>query len=353
MLPRGGGVSTYTVTTLPGKLSAMKRDEYDRDTTMMRATALKELVVTDQGPRAFYLKHIAKVIPPSESDDLLIGTLFHEWVLEDRKNWAVATMARNDSHKAYQEFKAANAGKEFITAKQEALLCGMYEGLMRNRQAREIVEMQRHEEQVVLGAEEVDFVGVDGEPHSMLVPSKCAIDAWPFKNPPKFDCPARFCIKSDAAVDGWEHTVFRRGYHVQAAWYERLVHSVPEFADTPWSFAHIVVEKKPPFYCYVRPLSEGALRIGNKDCELALYRYCWGKRAEELGRDPLDAWPDLVEQRQGDPVMPTTWVNEAFGVRHSIPMTSNEPVAFEEGINGHDIPASPADYYRQFARSAG
>jgi len=337
-----------TITTLEGKLSAMKRDEYDADTKRLRATSLKDLVIPEQGPRAYCLKHVTPIKDDdADGNHFILGNLLHEWILEGKQNWAVATMRRDERTKAYQEFMAENAGKAIITAKEEMELCWWREGVMRNKEARRLLSLPRHEEQVVLWHEEVDFVGPDNEPHSMLVPCKAAIDLWPFSES------SRYCLKTDAALSGWENTVFRLGYHVQAAWYERGVRSIPEYRDAPPAFGHIVVQKKAPYWCYVRPLSDAALGMGDKLCEIALYRYCYGMRAMELGYDPLDAWPDLLEQKQLTPVIPPNWVSIEYGEKHSEPVTSHDPVDYEEGTNGYDIPESARDYYRELARSAG
>lgn len=318
---------TTTIKTLPGILSPMKRPEYDADTTRMRSTSLKDLVIPEQGPRAYYLKHVEPVASDDEpGEHFLVGTLFHSWILEDEKNWAVATMRRDERSQAYKDFLAENDGKSIITAKQERELCNWREGLFRNKEARRVVEQAREQEQAVLWGLEVEVLDDEGTLHKMQVGAKAAIDIFPrgeFR---------RYCLKTWSGQGSWDRTVFDLGYHASAAWYEWGVESLPAYSNKPSNFSHIVVEKKAPYWCYVRPLSESALRYGRKDCELAIERYCECVRRQELyaldGRPAIDAWPDLKEAKQHEPVQPTQFYEEQYGQKRSEPtpiVTSHEP----------------------------
>lgn len=340
---------TTQIKTLPGTLSSMKRPEYDADTKRMRSTALKDLVIPEQGPAAYFRKHELRIVDEEASGNHFdLGNLLHEWVLEGKRNWAVATMRRDERTQAYKDFMAENAGKTIITAKEERDLCNWREGIFRNREARRVLELPRYQEQVVLWDLEVEFADDEGELFTVKIPCKASIDAFPFAEFRRYD------LKSDAGMKAWDRTVFDLGYHQQAAWYEWGVESLPAYKNKPSNFSHIAVEKKAPYWCYVRPLSESALRYGRRDCELAIERYCECVRRQELyaldGRPAIDAWPDLKEAKQHEPVGPTQFYEEQYGAKRSEPTpipTSHETVAYDEESNEHDVPADFASYLRE------
>jgi hypothetical protein len=307
----------------------------------------------EQGPAAYFRKHVEPIVDEDASGNHFeLGNLLHEWVLEDKKNWAVAPMRRDERSVAYKEFKDLHAGKTIITAKEERDLCNWREGIFRNKEARRVLELDRYQEQVVLWEIEVKFADDEGEMVTKRIGCKASIDAFPFAEFRRYD------LKSDAGMKAWDRVVFDLGYHQQAAWYEWGVESLPAYANKPSNFSHIVVEKKAPYWCYVRPLSEAALRYGRKDCELAVERYCECVRRQEMyaldGRPAIDAWPDLKEAKQHEPVGPTQFYEEQYGQKRSEPTpipTSHDPVDYDEETDGSNIPASYADYIREYARA--
>lgn len=324
---------TTTIKTLPGTLSPMKRPEYDADTERLRSTSLKDLVIPEQGPRAYYLNHIDPIGDvEEESDDnhalqpkvneFVQGCLLHEFVLEGKENWHVTKNRRGS--KAWEADALANSGKWAVTAKIDAEIRAWAAGILRNKEATRVCRQRRYEEQVILWSLEVTFADDQGEMVTMTVPCKAAIDLFPYGEH------RRYCIKTWSGQGYWDRVVFDLGYHVSAAWYEWGVHSLPAYKDKPEGFSNIVVTKKRPYWCYVRPLSDAALTYGRRECELAVERYCECVRRQELyeldGRPAIDAWPDHKEAKQGIPVAPSDFYKVAYGEKHAEPVpTSNEP----------------------------
>lgn len=296
-----------------GVLSTWDRDQYDADTTRVRSTSMKSLV-SAQGPRAFYLNHLRAREPAIDANDdyspksgpIVLGTLFHELVIDGKVGWHVNANRRGTT--AWKVCCKRNAGTVALSKKDDATLWAWREAIDRNAEAREMLASGSFGEQVILWDQPVTFADADGAEHTVNVPSKCAIDLFSFAG--QFAC-----IKTTRAgnLEEWERELERKNYPFSAAFYQLGIRSIPEFAGYNEPIKHIVLCKQPPYYCYVKPLDKQWMLIGMGQVAKAFERYARCTWDMEHGVEPLAAWPDLLERTQLDPATPSMRAMERHG----------------------------------------
>lgn len=289
-----------------GIISNWTRAQYDADESRVRSTCLKD-IVTDQGPRLYYRKHITKELAQlrKPADHFEFGHLFHEFVLEGKKNWWVYDGRR--AGKAYEEARLDNGLLPDLKPHEEAQLLAMRESVMANKEARRLIVGGGFSEQTFLWTD--DETGLD---------CKCRVDLYGHDG-------TIVDLKSTREADpkGFFYQCSKLKYHFSAAFYEQGRNAALGKMIAP--FKHIVVDKNPPYWCYVRPLSEYAMTIGHRDVRkaLAVLRKCLDRQqklemavSEWPGSRPTreaiaECWPDWLEKTQDEAYTPNDyWLAE-------------------------------------------
>ena len=290
-----------------GRLIDWTVETYNADTTRLRSTQLRT-ILEPQGPRAFYLKHVLPQEPEEESNrvtDMDLGNLLHDLVLRGRVGWLKSDLSKNSN--AFKELAAANRGKLFLSDKQERELLRWHDAIMRNKEAKRIVELGYPE---VTGHMEIDVTLASGVVET--IDCKCRFDIFCSGTGQDWD------IKTTCKVDrqGFERQADDLGYHIQAGFYDLHKEAIGVF-DSPHSY--IVVTKTQPSYCYVWPISHQVRNIGRTMALEALLRLakCRVAQREWLARnpeaDPIEAWPDFQELNQDDAIMPSLNASSRVG----------------------------------------
>lgn len=301
-----------------GILSNWTRDQYDADDARVRSTSMKAFC-DPQGPRAYYLKYVAYEARESRGDDygprvtdFVMGILFHELMIDGRVGWFAATHKRG-THQ-WKLDCARNRGLIPIPESKDAELWAWREALLRNAEARRIMELPRFSEQVILHDRLTVFMDGEGAEWEREVPSKIAIDILPHS------LEAYYCIKTTRESDpeGFDRQLERLHYPFSGAFYLEGVQSVPQFQGFDRPIVYIVVTKKAPHYCYVRPLSPEWMMIGRSQVNRAYSMYARCQHDHQNGSTPLEAWPDLQERKQSDPITPTMRAMEKHGYSESV-----------------------------------
>lgn len=308
-----------------GRLLNLSKDEYELEVDRMRSTNLKYLL-EPQGPRAYYWKALAKPKVSdfdeaekwntdgkyrSASEALMLGKLLHELMTDGRVAWYESNVTRNASHKAYQEVLEACEGKPILSTKEADSIRAWFEGAMRNREIRKIIEGPRLNEQGVLWDDTIEVNGRDGSVE-IVVPCKLSYDLWTLD--------ARYCIKTTrhATPKDYRRQCHDRLYHVSAAFYERGARQVPELRKVRAPFKHIVISKEPPHYSYVWEMSRIWINNGHRMVQRAMNSYARCVNAErELpeGAERIEAWPDYLEDPHDESryMTPDSWMIESYG----------------------------------------
>lgn len=279
-----------------GVMSRWTREQYEADKTRCRSTSLKD-ILSDQGPRLYYLKHVTRSLQPEpdandhiqpEVDDLILGTIFHEFLLEQIENWFVCTHRRGTN--AWKDAIEENAQKWAIKPRQEKQLLGMRDSVMASKRCRAVLEQGGFTEQTFLWDYELD--------NGQLIPSKCRID-WLASDGSIFD------LKTTRHANRRDFTnqCIDLDYGFSAAFYESGRNSVPEFNGMDNAeFYHITVCKQPPYWAYLHPFDKSWLAMGRRSVKKAMTALskCLTDQIPLLlaGADPLTAWPDLLEETE-------------------------------------------------------
>lgn len=272
-------------------------EEYNAD-DRVRSTQLKDMM-SPQGPRAYYLKYVNPVpnvdkeydknahIQP-KVDDMVLGSLLHEYALEGKKNWFACKSRRGSA--AWMDEIDEHDGKWAVTETNARNLDAWRDAMMRNAEVREIVESGSFSEQ------SFQFT------HWTGIKAKARADLFAFDG-------TIWDLKTTRHSDrrGFERQFRDLNYGFSAAFYEIARNSVPELHGMRAPFKHIVLCKKWPYYCYVWPCSREYLTVGHRDVHAAFERLQDCLTREASGMDPLNAWPDLQERTQGDASVPDDW----------------------------------------------
>lgn len=105
-------------------------------------------------------------------------------------------------------------------------------------------------------------------------------------------------FKTVETIDDFERNIVKFSYHMQAAWYQEVVHAclgLPE--DAPKArFVFVVIEKNPPYEVDHFELDEDSLAVGRAEVIMALRRMkqCFDTgiwtRSEEIKKISLPRW---------------------------------------------------------------
>lgn len=307
-----------------GRLVKIEKADYELLTGRLRSTDLKH-ILEEQGPRAYWWNVLQK-----QQEDMtdverwnldgeyrkravhfMQGNLFHELMLDGHIGWYETEVTRNINHKAYQEELDAAEGKPILSAAEVRAIEAWFEGAMRNKEIRAIIEGPRLSEQVVLWDEVVEVPLQRGGTTEITLPAKLSYDLW---------CPdARYCIKTTSAKTryGYRKQIHDLKYHFSGAFYERGARNVPELRKVKAPFKHIVIHKEHPHYSYVWELSRVWINNGHRLVQTAVERVARCTYAEMQlaeGVDPIEAWPDYLETNDDARYMvPDVWMIEEEG----------------------------------------
>lgn len=294
--------------TTNGELCSWTHEEYEADTSRVRSTWLKKMI-SDQGPRAYYLNYVNPVpeldvehdvygaIQP-KVNDLVMGILLHEFAFGGVVNWFICKERRgtNRWHDAVEE----HDGQWALKPKQDAELRAWRESMMRNREVRQLIESNSFHEQSFT----FECFGIPAKSRVDLLGYNGAI--WDLKS-------TRHTTRKQ-----FENDIEKLRYDFSAAFQELARNSVPEYSDLVAPYNHIVLCKSYPYYCYVWPLERSWIRLGMGHLDWA---FRWLRRClddQESSDDPLDAWPDLQEAKQVDELPPPDWVLSKHGVNPDV-----------------------------------
>lgn len=295
-----------------GEFCNWTKAEYDAETERERSTRLKS-IITERGPREYYFRAIApegseehksdnQLIQP-EVDHMVLGVLMHEYILEGEKNW-VTCDERVGTNK-WIDVAMSNLDTWVIKSKDEKLLFGWIDGLMREKDIREALEEESFSEHVIL----FDF-DVYSEHGVTSIPAKASIDK----------------LKLNGGIDDLKTTraktrrEFERqmellNYHFSAAFYERARNSIEGFSGFDAPFRHIVVQKHWPHNAYIWEVERTTwMAMGHANVERAFHRLDQCKREHDRilfeGGNALEAWPD--NEADPSPIAAPPWVMDRY-----------------------------------------
>lgn len=267
------------------KLSTWNKSQYEDDTAHVRASNLKYMV-SDHGPREYYLRSTGGLVDERKpGNHFEIGEALHDFILLGKKTWFVYTGRRIG--KKWEELREENSGLYCFNEREASQLEAMIASIQANSEAMSIIEN---------GSPEQTFLWED-KPTGIKCKARCDILSFNLSIAdiktwtPRDRCNAEeFFYHSD-----------RMNYKFSAAFYEIGRDAVMGYRIKA-PFYHIAVSKKSPYWCYCWPMSEYAIDIGRREVRQALDALAECQKREQecidAGIDPLEAWPDPVEEAQ-------------------------------------------------------
>lgn len=283
----------------PARMVPWTIQQYDADRTRLRSSLLKS-ILKPQGPRAFWFA--SQAIQERDEDDstevneLVLGNLFHELALRNRVCWVTSDERRGT--KKWKEVAEANPDKVVIRSRHEKEMLRWQAAVMRNKEARKIIESGYPELTVHLD-------------HESGVQCKARFDLFCGQTGGIFDL--KTTCKDDRQGFEWQSEGFL--YHVSAGFYD-LHREGLDIYSAPYKY--ICVTKGNPSYCWVFPISYTLMSAGRSMALEGLRRIAQCRRNEQeviaRGGDPMDCWPDWVEQNQGDEMVPRIGTASRIGL---------------------------------------
>ncbi len=317
-----------------GQLADWTVEQYNADSLRVRSTELKDMAGA-RGPREYYFKHVEPTLPEpvlaamyphgrpeppvkSPSVDLLLGTLFHDWVLRGIVGWYVSDYRINSAQG--RRATVANWGKIRLTSKDAEKLHGWREAIDREPAALDILQG---------GMSEQTFLWQD----ETGIECKARMDLWQFGSGKKVD------IKTTryATREGFNHQAKELKYYLSAAFYTMGEASIEGMEDA-WlrnNFEHLVLCKEYPYAAYVFPVDQAWMDIGRRQAREALGHLAncrkqheallaqietlpvedLPSRGAEIKKAILSIWPDWIAQGQEYPVAPSVWETESLAFK--------------------------------------
>ncbi|CAB4178051.1 Putative exodeoxyribonuclease 8, PDDEXK-like domain containing protein [uncultured Caudovirales phage] len=200
--------------------------------------------------------------------------------------------------KAWKEAAAENPGKTLIRPRHEKELLRWHDAVMRNKEARQIIESGFPELTVHLD-------------HESGVACKARFDLFCGSTGGVFD------LKTTRKDDrqGFEWQAEDLLYHVSAGFYDLHREGLGIYSAP---YRYIVVTKGNPSYCWVFPISYTLMSAGRGMALEGLRRIAQCRRNEQeviaRGGDPMDCWPDYIETNQGDEMVPRVGTASRLGL---------------------------------------
>jgi len=220
---------------------------------------------------------------------LVLGTLLHELILEDKKSWHVTDLRTNTN--AYKDLKDEVYPKQLIKPREEKELLTMWSAVMKNTLCKNLLKSGGMSEQTVAWDEVID---------GQVIECKARLD-W------LTDSGVIVDLKSSMAVDRnkFNEQIWSYGYDFSAAFYTRGLLSVPEYQGHQVKFLHLVVNKQG--WAYLWPLSPTWMRVGQRNVEASLRDLAECLNRQKRGMSPEEAWPDRQEASQLTLLEPKPW----------------------------------------------
>lgn len=230
--------------------------------------------------------------PREDTDALLAGRAVHTAVLEPKlfpQRFATFTGERR-AGKVWEEFEAANIGRDLLTMKQAMMVSNIATSIRRHPEAVKWLS---------LGAAEQSFYFTVKTPSVGDFPPS----EWPAKARIDY-LGARGIVDlktaADGSRDGFARAAWRLGYLGQAAWYVDAVQAVTG-RECPFTF--IVVEKTAPYVVSVLQVPDDLIDVGRDHYRglLAHLALCertnhWPGYVDGVGVLELPSWVRLEDE---------------------------------------------------------
>lgn len=220
----------------------------------------------------------------TQTPDMKTGSAVHKLVLEPESFYdSYAVLIENLDRRtkagkeAYNDFMAANQGKELLAADDFMLVQQMQSAIAAHKTAKRLFSNGTPEQSVFWIDDGTDVL------------CKCRPD-WQCGNGVIVDLKTT----QDASPEGFAKSCAKYNYHIQAAFYLDGLNAVAIYAQ---HFVFVAVEKTPPFAVGVYVLDSAALQAGRNQYQalLELYRDCeksgqWPAYSDSVVELSLPTW---------------------------------------------------------------
>jgi exodeoxyribonuclease VIII len=263
----------------PGIYTDMTNEAYHAERSAVSNSGISKLVQSPAHFRAYLDEGF------SETPALIFGRIAHEAILEpDRFAYAVAPQVdkRTKSGKAeWADFEAENADKHILTSDDEKAILRMRDNVYAHPAAKAALTTSK-------GRAEVSVFGYQGDQSGELC--KCRPDFWRDDN-----IIVDLKTTNDAGPHEFNRSVFKYGYHRQAAFYLNLCSRAK--AEKQEAFIFICVEKTTPYAVAVYMADAEMIEYGRWQYERALLTLAeckinnyWPGYSEKIETISLPAW---------------------------------------------------------------
>lgn len=261
----------------------MTEQEYNEHSGIRRS----DLWVMNDSPEKFRwnLEHPAEPTPV-----LLFGSAAHKYILEPESwgdEYCIAPKIdrrTNAGKEEYEKFMTENAGKVMVSKDYMEDITGMAEAMGRNRLGAEMLA----------GEHERPFFWTDAETGEEC---KCKVDTLKMVDG-KYVV-VDYKTTSNAQTDRFNSSIFKYGYHVQAAMYTEGVRIALGLDYRP-GFVFVAQEKTAPYAVNVIEVGEDVMNYGDAEYHRLLNKYHECKE--------VDIWEGYVQDGMTNEAYLPGWI---------------------------------------------
>lgn len=257
-----------------------KTDYYDNPA--MSQSKLKDL---KKSPKHFWVKHLdPNRTFQEETEAMKLGKAFHACLLEPQKFMSMYICApivdrrTKIGKETHERFLIENSNKIVITEEVMQMVKRMRDSLLSKRSSHVVLQNGQAEIEIYWQDDETG-VQCKAKPDYYIPPSEA------FPNGIIIDPKTTL----DASPEEFSRSIYKFGYHNQAAWYCDAIKKIYNLVDDP-VFINIPIEKEKPHECGFFAADEMMIKIGRKENRrlLNLYNECLSKGRWEGYPDKID-----------------------------------------------------------------
>jgi len=233
------------------QIDDMKPSDYFAHPAISRS----QLVDLQRSPLHYWSKHVDpnRIAVPLDTPALRFGTAVHTAVLEPERFAAEYSVGPQVSSKASKTWRDAAAATDCIllTPDEDHAIKSICASLKQHEAANKALF-------AAPGKNEVTFIGPDKSGLELKCRADRITEGWVID----------LKTTQDASTNAFAKSCANFGYHIQAAFYMRVIRNTT--GHDPLGFAFVAVEKEPPYAVQVFKASKEMLDFGAKQVDALL-----------------------------------------------------------------------------------
>lgn len=248
-----------------------------------------------------YMKSLDDPDDKREKWELRLGSIIHERIMEPENSKLLCVHPAKDEDgddwawrkKKNKEWRDSKEAEGFIVVSpdQRDQIYGIVDSIMANKLAAQWIERSMCELSVF---SRNAATGVMWKARPDII-----ADGW------NHIADIKTVLEGGSSKHAWNKRLFDYGYWTQAPWHMDVFNEQCDAANVRDEFAHIIVEKVPPYLCRISFVSKEDIALGRRVNAMRLQRYMeceqsghWPGYPEVLERSEIPGWARFEMEQQ-------------------------------------------------------